>query len=217
MATITWYLQDSTFGNDGWQQLVTTPDFAAATSTVGWVVGTGAANNSEMQSGAERAATTFLTATPPDGTLDTTLKDAMRTPVLNGTFAAGNWTFNFGVISVTSGGAADGQIVFRLIKASADGSGATEITTAQQTASLCTNVPGTGEGRSVLTVNPGAITLTNQYLFVQVAWKRTGAGGMTTTNIRFTTGFSPTAGTAILSTDFTPAGGVTQQPMSLIL
>ena len=44
----------------------------------------------------------------------------------------------------------------------------------------------------------------NQYLFIQVAWKRTGAGGMTTTNIACAPGSSATpTGTSLLSSDFT--------------
>jgi hypothetical protein len=200
VAAIRFYLADATV--DGWQSLTTTPN-AAATIPGGWVVGTGSTFSSEFTSGGtDRASTTFTGNTVPDGTLDTTLKDAFRTEVLNGTFASANWVFQFAVQSPTQGGAADGQIVFRLIKANADGSSPTLITAAQQTASVCTNV-GATDVNSTLTVNPGAITLTNQYLFVQVAWKRTGAGGMTTTNIRLRTGSAATpVGTSILTANF---------------
>jgi hypothetical protein len=200
VATIKWYLVNAADAN-GWQQLSETAQIPT-TSNSGWVVGTGATLNSELQALNERASTTFVGSTVPDGTLDTTLKDAFRTPILTGTFASGNWTFTFAVQSPTQGGAADGQIVFRLIKANADGSGATEITSAQQSASVCTNV-STSDVNGTLTFNPGAITFTSQYLFIQVAWKRTGAGGMTTTNIRLRAGTAST-GTTVLSSDFTP-------------
>ena len=205
MATKRWYLWNDTILGGGWQTLGDAPT-GANTLPTGWVVGTGSTNHSEFASGTggDRASSTFTGTTVPDGTLDTTLKDAFRVmDSITGTFASGNWTFQFAVVSTVQSGAADGQIVFRLIKANADGSSATEITSAQQSASVCTNVAGT-DINGTLTFNPGAITFTNQYLFVQVAWKRTGAGGMTTTNIRLRTGSSSTVGTTILSSDFTP-------------
>ena len=205
MAQIRWYLvaNRNPVAGETWQLLDTAAQ-VAATTAAGWVVGTGSTLHSEFSSlPTDRASTTFVGTTVPDGTLDTTLWDAFRTPVLNGTFASANWTFQFAVVSTVQAGAADGQIVFRLIKANADGSGATEITSAQQSASVCTNV-GATDINGTLTFNPGAITFTNQYLFVQVAWKRTGAGGMTTTNIRLRTGSSASVGTTILSADFTP-------------
>ena len=203
MATKRWYLTGLATTPGPWAELSET---AASAQTVSgtWTVGTGSTFSSEFAGPfGSRASTTFIADTVPDGTLDTSLGDAFRTPVLNGTFASGSWTFQFAVISPTQGGAADGQIVFRLIKANADGSGATEITSAQQSASVCTNV-STTDINGTLTFNPGAITFVNQCLFVQVAWKRTGAGGMTTTNIALRTGSSTTVGTTILSSNFTP-------------
>lgn len=188
----------------GWQDASETNQ-SAADCAAGWVVGTGATNHSELQSNAERASSTFTGTTVPDGTLDTSLKDAIRLPCTNGSFASANWTFQFAVRSPVQGGAADGRIRFRLIKANADGSSATEITSAQQQGSLCSNVGSAADVNSSLTVNPGAISLNDgQYVFVQTAWERTGAGGMTTTNIRLRTGSGTTTGTVITTSDFTP-------------
>ena len=143
-------------------------------------------------------------ATVPDGTLDTTLFDAFRTTnAYNGSFASANWTFVFSVQATTNGGAQDGRIRFRLIKADADGSNATEITAGQQQASLVSNVATTGTFESSLTVNPGAFSVSNQYIFVQIAWERTGAGGMTTSDINWVRGSGTTTGTRITSSDFT--------------
>ena len=86
----------------------------------------------------------------------------------------------------------------------ADGSSATEITSAQQTTTTATNVGATDVNITATWAAP-AWTITNQYIFVQVAWKRTGAGGMTTTNIRLRTGSSSTVGTTGLTGDFTPS------------
>lgn len=202
MATKTLYGVDGVDAN-GWQALSESAQ-TAATCAAGWVVGTGATNHSELAANTERASTTFTGTTVPDGTLDTSLKDAFRTPLpLSGSFASANWTVQFTVQSPTQGGAADGRIRFRLIKADADGSNATEITAAQQQCALLTNVT-TSDANSTLTFNPGAITLTAQYLFFQLAWERTGAGGMTTTNIRLRTGSAATpTGTVITTSDFT--------------
>jgi hypothetical protein len=199
MATIT--LFGTTVELNNWQELSESSPGADATSGIGWVVGTGATNHSELQSGSERASSTFTGTTVPDGTLDATLGDAFRTASrYNGSFANANWTFQFTVIGVTQSGAQDGRIRFRLFRGSnADGSGATEITGAQQQGGLVTNL-STTQQHSSLTFNPGAITLAGEYLFVQVAWERTGAGGMTTTNVRLR--FGDTA-TQVTSSDFT--------------
>lgn len=193
---------------NGWQKLTDTT-VGAATGAVGWVVGTGSTNNSELFANTERASSTFTGTTVPDGTLDTTNKDAMRSPrPLTGTFANANWTFQFAVRSPTQGGAHDGAMIIRIIAADADGSNATEITAAQQTCATVTNVDNVSDFNSTLTLNPGSFTVNNKYIFIQCAWKRIGAGGMTTTNIRLRTGSaSAPTGTVITTADFQPNVG----------
>lgn len=207
MAALSYYLQDaatSGAGNAAGWEAIDTATVGAATLATGWVVGTGSTNHSELASRAERASATFTGTTVPDGTLDTTLKDAFRSvSALTGNFASANWVFDFVVQSPTNGGAADGRIRFRIIRADADGANAVEITSAQQQASLLTNVT-TSDADSTLTVNPGAFSITNQYLFIQIAWERTGAGGMTTTNIRFRSGSATTTGTRLTTSSFSP-------------
>ena len=122
MASLRWYLRNALVNS--WSELSTTAQ-SAATIPGGWVVGTGTTNSSEWNStnAVDRVSTTFVGNTVPDGTLDTTLFDAFRTTnPLTGTFAAANWTVQFSVVSTVQAGAADGAIVFRLIKADADGS-----------------------------------------------------------------------------------------------
>lgn len=201
MATKTWYLSATTANS--WRTIDESVA-AAGKNTDGWVVSTGATNHSEYAVGVERAATTFVDTTPPDGSLDTTIFDAFRTTnAYTGDFASGNWTFVFSVQATTNGGSQDGRIRFRIIKAAADGSGATEITSAQQSASIVTNVATSGTFESSLTVNPGAFSLANQYLFIQIAWERTGAGGMSTSDINWIRGSASNVGTRITSADFT--------------
>lgn len=203
MATKTFYLRNVPL--DGWETIIDGVTQTAATLPVGWTVSTGATLHSELEANVERAASTFVGTTVPDGSLDTTLKDAFRSvDPLTGSFASGNWTFNFVVRAVTNGGAQDGRVRFRLLKGpNANGTGATEITAAQQSASIVSNVSTSADFGSTLTLNPGAITFNNEYLFVQVAWERTGAGGMTTADILFRTGSSSTVGTRITTADFT--------------
>jgi hypothetical protein len=202
VASLTYYLQGSEIS--GWEALHTTTA-AAATTATGWIVSTGATNHSEMEQGVERAATTFLTTLPPDGSLDgILLNDAMRiVTALTGDFASANWVAHFVVRAVTNGGAQDGRIRFRLFKADADGSNATEITSGHQQCSIVTNVSTSADFDSTLTFNPGAFNISNQYLFFQIAWERTGAGGMTSADILFRTGSSSTVGTRITTSDFT--------------
>ena len=201
MAAIDYFLANT--ADSGWQRLDTSTQ-SAATIVGGWVVSTGSTNHSAFEQGVERAASTFTSTTPPDGTTGVTLNESFRSvAALDGSFASANWVFHFVVRAVTNGGAQDGRVRFRLLKADADGTNATEITGAQQQASIVTDVSTSADFDSTLTVNPGAFTITNQYLFVQVAWERTGAGGMTNADIDFRTGSSTSAGTRITTANFT--------------
>lgn len=201
MATLSYFLANAT--TDSWRSLETSAQ-AATTINDGWVVSTGNTNHSEYAVGVERAASTFTGTTVPDGTLDTSLKDAFRSvAALTGDFASANWVFHFVVRGVTSAGSQAGRIRFRIITADADGSNATEITSGQQQASAVT-ITGTGtDFDSTLTVNPGAFSISGQYLFIQIAWERTAAGGMTNADVNWRTGSSSSAGTRITTSDFT--------------
>lgn len=206
MPVLNYYLANAT--SDSWRRLSTSTQ-AAATLTDGWIVSTGTTNHAEYEVGVERAATTFTGTTVPDGTLDTALKDAFRSELaLSGDFASANWEFHFVVRADTNGGAQDGRIRFRLIKANADGSSATQITGAQQQGSAVTDVSTSADFDSTLTVNPGAFSMANQYLFIQIAWERTGAGGMTSSDIHFRSGSSSSAGTRIITANFTSSQSV---------
>lgn len=206
MATKSFYLT-ATFSTEGCRQLSETTQ-AAVTNADGWVVSTGATLHSEYESGIERAATTFTGTTVPDGTIDTILAEAFRsTNAYSGTFAAGNWTFTFVVRPVTSASGQAGRVRFRVLKGTnGNGSGATEITSAQQQGTLTGAMSvTTSDFTSSLTVSLPAITLVNQYLFIQIAWERTTAGSMSTADVNWRTGSSASLGTRIITTDFTVA------------
>jgi len=191
--------------DQGWRTLSETAQTAANNSD-GWVVGTGASNDSEYNVNTIRASTTFVGTTVPDGTLDQSLKDAFRsTNPLNGAFVTANWTFNFVVRGSTQAGTQAGRIRFRVIRANADGSGGTEITSGIQTASTVTITSTGTDFTSSLTVSVPGASYANQYLFIQLAWERTAAGGMTTTDVVWRTGSSSSLGTRIVTADFTAA------------
>jgi hypothetical protein len=207
VASRTFYLRSDL--SNFWSRLSESGETAANTG-FGWTVDTGATDHSEYASGVKRAAATFVDTTPPDGTLDLSLRDAFRTETpLNGSFSSGNWVFHFVVRAGNTGGAQDGRVRFRLLKGpNSDGSGATEITAEQKQASIVSDVSTSADFDSTLTVNPGAITLTFEYLFIQVAWERTGAGAAGNSDILFRTGTDASTGTRIITSDFTQAHGI---------
>lgn len=189
MATKTLYIRNSLIG--GGNNFVTLEDGGAAgtvgTSGTGWTVGTTALGNySLMNGGVERAAATFSgTAQPTTAVPNSAAGTAFRTQnPLTGVFAAGNWTFFFGVIAVTAGGDQDGRVNFRVFRGSdPTGAGATEITSAARQGALVTNLTtGAAQGSNDTWAAP-EITLVNEYLFVTAAWEITGAGSGSTQDV----------------------------------
>jgi hypothetical protein len=207
MAIKTYYLSDTIA--DNWGTLAETPQ-TAINANGGWTVGMGATNHSAFESGVKRLESTFVDTAPPDGSLDPPMGDAWRAPgPLTGSFAAGNWSFQFAIRAQANASGQDGRVRFRILKADADGSNGTEITAAQQQASIVTNVATASDMNSTLTVNPGAFSITNQYLFIQIAWERTGGGSSSTADIKFRTGSAATpTGTVITTADFSNTGEI---------
>lgn len=219
MATISYYLTAALTAT-GWRQLATAAQ-VAATNADGWVVGTGSTNHAEYEVGVERAATTFTGTTVPDGTLDTTLKDAFRGHYaggpMYGTFAAGNWTFNFVVRAVSSATSQNGRIRFRVLRADADGANAVEITSAQQSGTAVGVMSSTTtDYTSSATVSLPSFSLAGQYVFIQVAWERTAAASMTTADVNWRTGSSASVGTRIVTADFTPTASFSATPFETL-
>lgn len=206
MAALTHYLTNNS-ASVGSDLSDTDPGAEAYRSPVtGWIVSTGTTNRSPYANDVEQAAATFVDNTPPDGTLDTINGDFWTSPILNGDFASANWEVHACVRANTNGGAQDGNIYCRLFKgANQDGSGATEITGAAQTSTAYTNLATSATQDCVMTFNPGAFTLTNEYYFVQLACGRTGAGGMTSADVDFRIGNASALGSRVVTADFTPA------------
>lgn len=168
------------------------PALTDATTVTGWTVGTTAPTvYARMAQGVERAAGTFAAGDQPDGAPDNTLGDCFRTErKLNGKIAVGSgigYTTTMAVIAVTSGGDQDGAFRIRFWKSpNADGSSATEIESGPVNGPPYTNV-GTGAessaGSAAATWLSTVVTFDDEYLFFQVAWKITGAGGAATRDI----------------------------------
>jgi hypothetical protein len=214
MAAITWYATNNLVSGVHQEMSETDPGTEAnASPQTGWVVGTGATLHASFDAQTSVPSASFTATTQPDGTPVTTAGagDCLRsTNALTGSFASGNWQVHFCVRGVTQAGTQDGRIRFRLLRgANADGSGATDISGAQQQGSLVSNLLSTVTQDSSLTFNPGVINVANEFIFIQLAWERTGAGGMTTTDVAMRIGNASGNGTRVISADFTatvPAG-----------
>lgn len=198
----TWFATNSLVGTV-WQEMSETSPGADATSSpnVGWTVGTTGAAISSFDSGTEKAWATQ--AGQPDGSLDATAGDALRTTnTYTGTFATGTWTLNFAAIAVTLGGTQDGRILFRLLRSpNADGSGATEITSGALTGSTVTNLAAsTQQTSSGTTSSIPSFAVNNEYIFCQLAWEITGVGAMSTNDVIMRIG---TTATRLVSPTFT--------------
>lgn len=178
----TFYLTDTPVGGGnnflGLQLEGSAP--ADATIATGWTPGTsGSTVWSLMEAGVERAEGTFNSSSPigePSTAPNGTLGDCFRSSQLTATYPAGVWVLNIPVIAVTGGGTHSGRFNFRLIRsANANGSSGTIITAALGTNGvLSTNTSFAIEttAQQVLTkqFTLGEVTLTNEYLFLQVVW-----------------------------------------------
>lgn len=206
-AALTWFLTNTV--STGQVMSETSPGADATTSpNVGWTVAKIAAGRySPLDSGVEQASGTFVTSPiHPDGTIATATGDFFRTETTySGDFAAAAWTFNVLVIAVSSGNDQDGNIGVRLHRsANADCSAATQITAARVEGAVVTNLTtGTAQNSSG-TFSPGAFSVSNEYLCLEVGWEITGAAGANTRDVILRIG---TNSTRLISADFTAAAG----------
>jgi hypothetical protein len=199
---------------DGVEHLLaseTMPDWPSEAKTTGWIVGTATSTKyALMDSNTERTAASFnSTAVPGTGGPNNTLGSSFRSAnKITGTFAAGTWSLNADVSAVTAGGDQDGAITWRLWRsANADGSGATQITSAIQTTSTLTNI-NTSAVHTYSDVSLSAVTLTNEYLFIDLGWKITGAGGGSTWDVYIHQGYYTALTTPVFNFTATVAGAL---------
>jgi hypothetical protein len=204
MAALTWYATSSLA--DVHQQMSETDPGTEVTASpvTGWIAGNATGNHSPLNSQVEQALATFTATTDPDGTIDTTTGDCFRSAnTYTGSFASANWEVRFAARATTATGCS-GRIRCRLLRsANANGSSATEITSGQQTAGTSISSLQTGTTQTtVATFNPGAFSVTNEYIFIQLAWERTGAGGHNNSDVNMRVGNASGAGTRVVSANF---------------
>lgn len=214
----TWYATNALLTTH--QEMSETSPGADASSSpaTGWTVGTTAATvRASFDANTMVTAATFSGTTQPDGTLVTTAGagDALRTTnTYNGSFATGTWALNFRAIGAVASGA--GRIYFRLLRgANADGSGATEFT-AGSTAGGIVSLAASQFTSTGTTASVTGFSVTNEYIFCQLAWEITTAGGMSTNTVQMRVG---TTATILTSPTFTatvvPQVPVTYTPQNL--
>lgn len=214
MAVKTFYLKSDMSSNVHQTMRETAPGANAQTSPkYGWTPGaTVIARYASADAQTMVPAGSFGVTAQPDGSIDTTQAagDCWRSAVpLSGDFAAGTWTFQGSVtsdISVTGG---RGKVRFRLFRSvSSDGSSAVELTSGPVIGNEV--IPDVLQTDSIGTVSLGAITLANEYLFVQIGWEITvQATGMSASSFNVVLRTGNTA-SQVITTDFTQADGQTE-------
>jgi hypothetical protein len=155
-------------------------------TTTGWTVAKLVAPNfSAMLAGTKRASTTFAST---DALGSFAASASFRSEdALSGTFANTNWTLAFRIRAVTLVSAQTGQIRIRLWRsANADGTGATQITSAVQNGTTTAVLSTSASATSTVTWTPGAtVTLNNEYLWAQCEWSITATSGANTSDAVF--------------------------------
>ncbi len=184
----------------------------ASTSTTGWTVNSvGVGRYSLMTFGTEIPSTGLTATAQPSGAPITTAgkvaEDCWRTSaVTSGIISAGTFLSAISVIAVSSGGNQDGRMRCRLwYSANADGSSAVELTKGTMVGTIVTNLTTTVAQSSSASTALSRSTLTDAYLFWQVAWEITGAGNNASRDVLIRLG----AESRISFSDFsaTAAGG----------
>jgi hypothetical protein len=173
-----------------------------ANSTAGWTVAkTAASRYAPFKKGTKQASTSFGTTVLPAATIDDTNGNAFRTQkVYSGTFAATNWTFNFGMISTLASSQVD-AIRVRVFASIDEGGGISlrELTSATLQTGNITGNTSTVQNASV-TWSPGSLTLEGEYLFVSVAMETVTAGGSNSADWLFKVGTNCTITTPTFTT-----------------
>jgi hypothetical protein len=204
MAVKTYYLGAGNDGNFG--ALFDGVAQTAANRTDGWTVAKIASSNaSDFDAGTKQASGTFAVATKPAGLTLGTTANALKTPTpLTGTFAATAWSLVFAARATTAA-SQSGYVMMRVFRSvNADGSGATQITSANVTSSPNIVLSTTADGTTTITWSPGAITLNNEYLFFALAWGIQVASSSNSADAVFRSGSSGPAGSRIVTPDFVP-------------
>ena len=201
--------------------LLTLTNPGASTSTTGWgVADVNAATFSRMTATIERPRLEFQATAQPSGGPLNAAEDCFRiSDATTGDFSPGTWYSSLSVIAVTSGGDQDGRLSCRIWRsANADGTSATEVTQGRMVGSNVTNLATTVAQSSSASTRVAAFSLTNEYLFMQVAWENNSLVATNTRDalIRFGS-LAQTNGSGLITADFTPTGGAAVVAGGLLL
>ena len=154
-----------------------------ATIMGGWVAGTNVTGQSCIQNGGTvvpRADAQWGATLQPSTTVSQTIGDACRSEnTLSGTFDNTDWNFAFGLISTSATQyTGTGKLAVRLYRSTdPNGASATEITSGRVTSSTTTALSKVDPQNVFWSWTPGStVTLSNEYLFVQVGWEIVTAG-----------------------------------------
>ena len=195
-ATKTFLLTNGSAFTGSWQMAESnsTPSTDVVTSLK---TGTSAAGNYFIFQPGVTDNTTKSTTLPTDCTKTGWRSDS----TLNGTFTAGNWTFNVKLVNRAKYAHA-GIVYLRIWKGNSDMTTATAITGWSASPNTISFSATAGEIKTdSFTVSVSETTLSGEYLFVEYAWKVTTAGGNVNAGVKFTS--DEATGETIVTTDFT--------------
>lgn len=183
----TLYIKDAAYAGSSHGTLSADASSIATTGT-GWIVGTTVATRySVMQYNSEQAAATFGAGAQPPTTLGTS--SAWISDCFYGSFAAGNWTFSFPVISVTNGATGTVSFRVRVFKGSdVTGSDAVELTTSAGTMSSVANLTTSTAQISSGTISMPRFSLNNERIFISCALAVTVASDNAAADVLIRTG-----------------------------
>jgi hypothetical protein len=214
VAVKKWYWKNATASGSSHGSLSElAPTANTGALATGWTPGSSSSGYSLMLWGTRRAAATFGGTAQPASAPTTNdcarTTDGTGTGKYTGAFASGTWTLASTLSSAVASGS-NVKLEFRLWRSvNADGSSATEITSGAIETNAFTAVDS-GNNVVSATFNPGAVSLSGEYLFLQVACRinALGSGGATEdANISIFQMVGSTPGVAaITSPEFTPTG-----------
>jgi hypothetical protein len=187
---------------------LTVGTWASANVAQGWHPGTNAAPNYATYTPA--SAGPSWNATEPTAFSAKGFRSGYQ---FNGVYANANWVLNGVVRSHATYYDGTGQVKFRLWRSvNADGSAATQITPGWQASSTIEWTAASQDQAFQITWSPGGtVTLTNEYLFLEIEWSIVGTGG--NSNLYVWWVLNNGAAEMLTTPDFTPAaaggGGLT--------
>ncbi len=192
--------------------LLTLTQPGASTSTTGWTTNSNASGVYSRQTyNVEVPSANFTSTAQPSGAPVNSAQDCWRiSAATTGDFSAGTWYSSISVIAVTQGSNDRGRAYSRLWRsANADGTSATEITQGGMLGSIfATGLSTTVAQSSSASTQVAAFSLSNEYLFLQLAWQVTLAGGGASNDVLIRYGsLAQTNGSGLITTSFAATGG----------